>query len=168
MRGEPVIAESARKHGMSDEDILHADTNPIRVFDLDEGFTLVIGANPAAILLKVGVVEGATAPGVVYAMRSRHSSKVMIMPRTVQDILDHGDELAERFEEYDPTPDDERDPEILLALRRAVLGRSEAERSVQQAVNEARAHGHSWRSIGALVGTSGEAARQRYGTPHRV
>ncbi len=56
----------------------------------------------------------------------------------MQDILDHGDELAERFEEYDPTPDDERDPEIFLALRRAVLGRSEAERSVQQAVNEAR------------------------------
>lgn len=90
------------------------------------------------------------------------------MPRTVQDILDHGDELAERFEEHDPTPDDERDPEILLALRRAVLGRSEAERSVQQAVNEARTHGYSWRSIGALLGTSGEAARQRYGTPHRV
>ncbi len=59
------------------------------------------------------------------------------MPRTVQHILDHGDELAERFEEYDPTPDDERDPEVLLALRRAVLGRSEAERSVQPAVNGA-------------------------------
>jgi len=168
VRGEPVIAESAREHGVSDGDILHAYANPIRVYDLDEGFTLVIGANPAAILLKVGVVEGATAPGVVHATRSRHSSKVMIMPRTVQDILDHGDELAERFEEYDPTPDDERDPEVLLALRRAVLGRSEAERSVQQAVNEARAHGYSWRSIGALLGTSGEAARQRYGTPHRV
>ncbi|MBA3419516.1 MAG: hypothetical protein H0U09_12625, partial [Geodermatophilaceae bacterium] len=83
MRGEPVIVESARKYGVSDEDILHAYANPIRVFDLDEGFTLVIGANPAAILLEVGVVEGATAPGVAHAMRSRHSSKVMIMPRTV-------------------------------------------------------------------------------------
>jgi hypothetical protein len=45
--------------------------NPIRVFDLDEGFTLVIGANPAALLLEVGVVEGATAPVVVHAMRAR-------------------------------------------------------------------------------------------------
>lgn len=148
MRGEPVIAEGARKHG----DVLHAYANPVQVFDLDEGFTQVIGANPAAILLQVGVVEGAAAPGVVHAMRSRHRSKVMIMPRTVQDILDHGDELAKLFWEYDPAPDDERDPEILLlTLRRAVLGRSEAERSVQKAVNEARAHGYSWRSIGALL-----------------
>ena len=90
------------------------------------------------------------------------------MPRTVQDILDHGDELAKRFEDHDPTPDDERDPEILLALRTAVLGRTEAERSIQQAVTEAREHRYSWRSIGALLGTSGEAARQRYGTSHQV
>lgn len=46
MRGEPVIAESALKHGASDEDILHAYAS------LDEGFTLVIGATPAAILLR--------------------------------------------------------------------------------------------------------------------
>lgn len=43
------------------------------------------------------------------------------MPRTVQDILNHGDELAKRFEGYQPT------------------------------------------AGGSLVGTSGEAARQRYG-----
>ncbi len=92
----------------------------------------------------------------------------MIMPRTVQDILDHGDELSKRFEDYEPTPDDERDPESFLALRRAVLGRSEAERSIQMAVTEARQHGYSWRSIGTLLGTSGEAARQRYGTRHQV
>ncbi len=64
--------ESARKYGVSDEDILHAYANPIRVFDLDEGFTLVIGANPAAILLKVGVIEGGTAPVAVHAMRARN------------------------------------------------------------------------------------------------
>jgi len=44
---DPIIAESARKHGVGDEDILHAYANPIRVFDLDEGFTMVIGANLA-------------------------------------------------------------------------------------------------------------------------
>jgi len=47
---DPIIAESARKHGVSDEDILHAFANPIRVFDLEEGFTMVIGANLAAII----------------------------------------------------------------------------------------------------------------------
>jgi hypothetical protein len=29
----------------------------------------------------------------------------------------------------------------------------------------ARAEGHSWAAIGAMLGTFGEAARQRYGTP---
>lgn len=42
MGGGPIIAESARRHGMSDEDILHAYAHPIRVFELDEGFTMII------------------------------------------------------------------------------------------------------------------------------
>jgi hypothetical protein len=87
----------------------------------------------------------------------------MTMPRTAQEIVKHGDDLAKRFEDYEPRVDDERDPEILAALRRSVLARSEAERSIQQAVTEARKHGYSWRTIGGLIGTSGEAARQRYG-----
>ena len=33
------------------------------------------------------------------------------------------------------------------------------------AVSVARADGHSWAAIGTMVGTSGEAARQRYGRP---
>lgn len=90
------------------------------------------------------------------------------MPRTVQDILDHGDALAKRFEDYEPTRDHERDPEAFAALRRAVEARTTAERSLQQAVAEARSHGYSWRTIGALIGTSGEAVRQRYGARQQV
>lgn len=86
------------------------------------------------------------------------------MPRTVQDILDHSHELAKRFEEYEPKPGDERDPEAFSALRRAVQSRAKAERSILEAVDRARASGYSWRTIGSLVGTSGEAARQRYGS----
>lgn len=86
----------------------------------------------------------------------------MTMPRTVQDILDHAAELAKRFENYEPSADDERDPEVFAALRRAVVSRSDAERAVQQAVDQARRHGYSWGFIGSLIGTSGEAARQRY------
>jgi len=44
-----IVAESAYRHGVSDEDIRHAYANPIRVFDLDEGFMMIIGANLAAI-----------------------------------------------------------------------------------------------------------------------
>ena len=86
------------------------------------------------------------------------------MPRTVQDILDHADELARRFEAYEPAPEDERDASVFAALRAAVVSRSDAERSIMTAVNEARAAGYSWAFIGSMLGTSGEAARQRYGT----
>ncbi len=71
MHGDPIIAESARKHEVSDEDILHAYANPIRVFELDEGFTMVIGANQAAIGYEIGVVNGRPSPVIVHAMRAR-------------------------------------------------------------------------------------------------
>lgn len=85
------------------------------------------------------------------------------MPRSVQEILDHSDELAARFEAYEPAADDERDPAVYVALREAVVSRADAERSIKAAVEAARAHGYSWAFIGKIIGTSGEAARQRYG-----
>jgi hypothetical protein len=68
---DPIIAESARKHGVSDEDMLHAYAHPFRVFDLDEGFTMIIGPNRTAIIFEVGVVEGVNASVIVHAMRAR-------------------------------------------------------------------------------------------------
>ncbi|WP_420110508.1 hypothetical protein [Pseudactinotalea sp.] len=84
------------------------------------------------------------------------------MPRTVDEILAHADELAARFEEYDPQLGDELDPRAVNLLREAVTERSTAERHLVEAVRFARAAGMSWAAIGHLVGTSGEAARQRY------
>ena len=86
-----------------------------------------------------------------------------MMPRTVQEILDHADELAARFEAYEPASGDERDPAAYVALRDAVVSRSDAERDVVTAVGAARSQGFSWAAIGSLLGTTGEAARQRYG-----
>lgn len=83
------------------------------------------------------------------------------MPRTAQEILDQADELAARFEQAEP--DDLRDATALRAVRNAFLARAEAERDLRDAVVGARHDGHSWTAIGAMVGTSGEAARQRYG-----
>lgn len=90
------------------------------------------------------------------------------MPRTLQTILDHGDELARRFESYEPTAEDERPAEALVRLREAATARSDAERAVSDAVAAARQQGYSWRTIGSLVGTSGEAARQRYGVEQKA
>jgi hypothetical protein len=85
------------------------------------------------------------------------------MPRTVDEIINQAEELAARFEGHEPDADEVRDASALRALRHAFLARAEAEQRVTEAVEKARADGHSWASIGAMVGTSGEAARQRYG-----
>ena len=71
MGSEPIIADSARKHGVTDEDMLHAYRNPIRLFELDEGFMMIIGASRTAIVFEVGVVQSGTAPVIVHAMRAR-------------------------------------------------------------------------------------------------
>jgi hypothetical protein len=86
----------------------------------------------------------------------------MTIPRSVDDILAHADALAKRFEHYEPRPEDERDPAAVIALRDAVLARSDAERRMRDAVMQARQQGMSWTMIGTPVGTSGEAARQKF------
>ena len=83
------------------------------------------------------------------------------MPRTAQEIIDHADELAARFEQAEP--ENVRDATSLRVVRDAFLARADAERDLGHAVARARHDGHSWAAIGAMVGTSGEAARQRYG-----
>jgi hypothetical protein len=80
----------------------------------------------------------------------------------MQDILDHADELAKRFEEYEPAPGDEVGVAEHL-LRRAALDRARSERQIRDAVAEARRAGLSWKRIGAELGISAQAAQQRYG-----
>lgn len=84
------------------------------------------------------------------------------MPRSIQDILDQADQLAERFEDYEPGPADERPVEEYL-LERAVLARARSERQIVDAIVVARNKGLSWQRIGATLGTSAQAAQQRYG-----
>ena len=84
------------------------------------------------------------------------------MPRSIQEILDHADELAQRFEDYQPAEGDERSIEEYL-LQRAALARARSERQILDAVVAARTAGTSWAKIGELLGTSAQAAQQRYG-----
>ena len=86
----------------------------------------------------------------------------MTMPRTLAEILRHADQLSARFEDYEPDSADEFDREVVALLRAAVQERSDAERHVLDAIRAARQAGMSWSAIGLFVGTSGEAARQRY------
>jgi len=85
------------------------------------------------------------------------------MPRTLQEIIDSADELARRIDEYEPTDAERAYSEALATVHRATVARAEAERALAEAVHAARTAGAPWASIGAMLGTSGEAARQRYG-----
>lgn len=65
-----MILASARKHQISDDDMLHAYRNPIRVFDLDE-LDMLIGADTAGRMLEIGVAEAEGVEFVVHAMAAR-------------------------------------------------------------------------------------------------
>ncbi len=68
---DPIIARSVLKHGLSEADILHAYHHPIRAWDMGDGFTMLLGANRAALVLEIGYIQGITAIVVVHAMRTR-------------------------------------------------------------------------------------------------
>jgi hypothetical protein len=85
----------------------------------------------------------------------------MTVPRTLQEILEHADELERRFADHDPT--DVRDAAELHAIRDAAIERTAIERRIASTVALARLRGVSWPAIGGMLGTSGEAARKRYG-----
>ena len=70
MTVDPVILESARKHEVHDDDILHAYRHPTRVFDLDD-LTMLIGAATDGRLLEIGVVDDGGIEFVVHAMTAR-------------------------------------------------------------------------------------------------
>lgn len=65
-----MILASARRHGIDDEDMLHAYRHPIQVFDLDD-LTMLIGPDPSARLLEIGVAEAEGVEFVVHAMAAR-------------------------------------------------------------------------------------------------
>ena len=88
------------------------------------------------------------------------------MPRTVDEILAQADELARRFEDAEPVG--ETDGAALRAVREAFEDVALTQKRLSERVAVAKASGHSWATIGAMLGTSGEAARQRYGKAGRA
>ncbi len=62
---------SARRHGIADDDMVHAYRHPIRVFEHDD-LTMIVGGDASGRLLEVGVVtsdEGIEF--IVHAMSAR-------------------------------------------------------------------------------------------------
>lgn len=85
------------------------------------------------------------------------------VPRSLDEIIASADALADRFEAYEPAEADRSSVDPTTALWLAASRRAAAERDLAAAVVEARRAGVPWKVVGELVGTSGEAARQRYG-----
>jgi hypothetical protein len=100
------------------------------------------------------------APGRVVAIVNVH---LPLSPYSPFKVQNGADELADAFEAYEPNSEDERKASSLMALRLAAIRGADADRVLLEAVADARRHHTSWAAIGAVLGTSGEAARQRYG-----
>ncbi len=67
---DPVILDSARKHGIADDDMLHAYRNPTRVFMLDD-LIMLIGRDARGRLVEVGVISAEGMDLIVHAMTAR-------------------------------------------------------------------------------------------------
>lgn len=80
------------------------------------------------------------------------------MPRSYEEIVNQAEELSRIFEaDFQPAVSREEAMVRAAALRRAL-----AESELGEAVAAARKAGVPWDRIGEAVGTSGEAARQKY------
>ncbi|MDR1186676.1 MAG: hypothetical protein LBK95_04370 [Bifidobacteriaceae bacterium] len=72
-----------------------------------------------------------------------------------------GSDMADRFEAgIEATPDAKIPP--LVELRRLRYQRRLIDQGISGQVKEARSQGDSWHRIGLALGTTAEAARQRY------
>jgi hypothetical protein len=67
---DPTILASARKHGVADEDMMHAYHHPIRVFET-RSLVMLIGADRSGRLLEIGVASAEGWDFVVHAMPAR-------------------------------------------------------------------------------------------------
>lgn len=85
------------------------------------------------------------------------------MRPSLTDLIAHADQLADAFEHHDPAPEDFDAPlPPLMAVKLAAFRRAAAEKELAQAIHAARQAHLSWRELGEAIGTTGEAARQRY------
>ena len=70
---EPVITDDARKHGVPDEDILHAFNNTLDSFDDpdDPDFIIQTGPDTAGRFIELGVVTEDHFAYILHAMPAR-------------------------------------------------------------------------------------------------
>ncbi len=89
----------------------------------------------------------------------------MDMPRTREQLQQAADAAERWLDSLDPSaiasPD--ADASRLRRIGDAVRAVARDQAELADAVAEARVHGHTWTQIAAMLGTSRQAAQERYG-----
>lgn len=77
------ILPSARKHGISDDDIRHGLNNAVAAITTPDqpDFTMIVGADLNAQLLEIGVLAAEDNDYVIHAMPARTKYVKMIQPK---------------------------------------------------------------------------------------
>ena len=84
------------------------------------------------------------------------------MGGTTQQIIDMADELADRFEAFDPSLAEEV-PVQEFELRHAARATRMSHERIAEGVAKARLAGTPWSRIGEILDLSGPEAERRYG-----
>ena len=168
--GSVDIDASARKHGVHDEDMLHALRNHWRTFATDDpSITVFIGPRRNGEPLELLVVEDedgeATIPfdaaenevfeGLVDAMTKTSRAERLAAYERWADLVEVEDLVV-------------LDTSSLKALRELADQRETVEAELDAAVRRARLDNRSWSQIGLMLGVSKQAAQRKYAERCRV
>lgn len=87
------------------------------------------------------------------------------MPRTREQLQQAAEAAEQWLDSLDPAaiaaPD--ADASRLRRIGNAVRAVAASQDELADSVSDARAHGHTWNQIAAMLGTSRQAAQERYG-----
>jgi len=94
----------------------------------------------------------------------------MTMPRTQEQLQQAAEDAQRWLDSLDPAAiaSLEADASWLRRIGDAVRAAAASQAQLGDAVTAAREHGHTWTQIATMLGTSRQAAQERYGQPaHR-
>jgi hypothetical protein len=93
----------------------------------------------------------------------------MTMPRTQQQLQQAADDAERWLDSLDPAAiaSPEAHARWLRRIGEAIRAAAASQAQLVDAVTAAREHGHTWTQIATMLGTSRQAAQERYGQPAR-
>ena len=157
------VEPAARKHGVTDDDMLHTLRHHWRAFETDDPqVTMFIGPSRAGEPLEVGVVEDDEGVAVIHAMAARE----LVLEGLVESMSATRTARAKALEAWADTvePGDlvVADTSSLRAIAELAERREQLDAEIVEAIQSARRADRSWSEIGAMLGVSKQAAQRKY------